>query len=473
LSEPDPNAALGGEETEMLFSNGLKSRVMAKILVVDDKASMRELIVTALERIGYQVCSAANATAALEILRREGADLVISDVKMPGRSGLDLLEETRRILPGCPFILITAFGTIEMAVQAVKGGAAEFLPKPFDLEVLERKVKDLLSMREKSVGPGSMFLDYGPFIGRSPAMQEIYRLIEKIAPTKSAVLIEGESGTGKELAAKALHWRSDRSQGPLVAVSCASLPPTLLESELFGHVRGAFTGAVEDKPGRFERADGGTLFLDEIGDVGPEVQKKLLRVLQEERFERVGGISTVHVDVRIVAATHRRLSELVEQGTFREDLYYRLRVIPLRLPSLRERIEDIPRLAEHFLKLHAEALKREIPGLTQEALEVLKAHSWPGNVRELEHLMLWGITLGEEGQGIDAKILRRGLDAGQDGSIMAPVSSQGNLTEQVEGWEKQLIRKALEKEEGNVSSAAKALGIHRTSLQYKMKKYGL
>ena len=358
-----------------------------RILVVDDEATQRELIGGFLKKQGHGVLLAAGGAEALARVRETQVDLVLSDFKMPGMSGVDLLQGVKAVNPEIPFILMTAYGTVETAVQAMKDGAADYLTKPLDLEELllrigrvseqmrlQTAVRDLqahLVERHRLEG----------IIGESGRMQEVLARVKQVAPSDATVLIRGESGTGKELIARAIHFNSPRAKGPLVSLNCAALPEHLLESELFGHEKGAFTGALGQRQGRFELADGGSIFLDEIGDLSPALQVKLLRVLQERRFERLGGTRTVSVDVRIVAATHRDLEGAIKTGAFREDLYYRLNVVTIQIPPLRERREDIPPLLEHFLRTFAQKDKREVTGLTAAARDALMRYDYPGNVR--------------------------------------------------------------------------------------------
>ncbi len=366
-----------------------------RILIVDDEANMRMVLRAMLMREGYQVDEAADGLAALAAMERSGGDVqvIITDLRMPGLDGMGLLERISADYPGRPVVMITAHGSVDTAVEAMKAGAFDFVTKPFD-------ASDLRAVVQKAVNTARAELDLieadeglesrsaeGAFgmIGRSAAMNEVYTILDKVADTPSTVLITGESGTGKELVASALHHHSARSGRPFIRVNCAAIPQTLIESELFGHEKGAFTGAIASKPGRFELADGGTLFLDEIAEIPTEMQVKLLRVLQEHSFERVGGLKTLKVDVRLVAATNRDLVTQVEAGSFREDLFYRLNVVPIRLPPLRERREDIPLLVRQMLARFAERLGRSVEALSPDAEAAFIAYSWPGNVREMEN----------------------------------------------------------------------------------------
>jgi DNA-binding NtrC family response regulator len=394
---------------------------------------------------------------------------------MPGMSGLELLRNVKAVNPEIPFILVTAYGTVETAVQAMKDGAADYVTKPLDLEELQLRigrvgeqvrlqsaVRDLqahLIERHRLEG----------IIGESGRMQEVLALVKRVAPSDATVLIRGESGTGKELIARALHFNSPRAAGPLVTLNCAALPEQLLESELFGHERGAFTGAVAQRKGRFELADGGSIFLDEIGDLTPALQVKLLRVLQERQFERLGGTRTLAVNVRVLAATHRDLEGAIQAGTFREDLYYRLNVVTLQIPPLRERREDIPLLLDHFLRKFARKNRREVAGLTAAARDALLRYDYPGNVRELENIVERAVLLCR-GAVIDLEDLPVTLRPGERGPADAEV---GRLPDLLAGIERQAIRAALERHGGIQTQAAAELGISERVLRYKIKKYGL
>ena len=428
--------------------------------------------------------TADNGTAALPIVRDTDLDLVLSDMKMPGMDGIELMKKIKEYNRDLPVILITAFAEVEKAVEAMHLGAFTYLAKPFSNEQLLASVRKAIEhyqlVREikrlrREIVPSSGFEG---MIGKNPAMLAVYQLIEKVAPTPSSVLITGESGTGKELVARAIHNLSPRREAPFIPVNCAALSDTLLESELFGHEKGAFTDAVSMRKGRFEMADGGTLFLDEIGEMSPTLQAKLLRILQERSFERVGGNETLAVDVRILAATNRDLKDEVEQGRFREDLYYRLNVIHIHLPPLRERVDDIPALVTHFLRKNAERLGREELTISQEALRLLVSLPWEGNVRELENTIERAAILCN-GDRIEAG------DVQPDSSDLKPQEWSNSLdltsllpeglslSEVLNGIEERLVRQALENA-GNVQArAAEQLGITKSLLQYKMKKYKL
>jgi len=446
-----------------------------RIVVVDDESAQRELIVGFLKKQGHEVFPAATGPEALALVRDRRVDLVLSDCRMPGMSGPELLLEIKTINPEIPLILMTAYGTVETAVQAMKDGAADYLSKPLDLEELllrvarvsERvrltsEVRDLqaqLVERHRLEG----------IIGESGRMQEVLALAKRVAPSDATVLIRGESGTGKELIARAIHFNSPRASGPLVNLNCAALPEQLLESELFGHEKGAFTGAIAQRKGRFEQAGGGSIFLDEIGDLSPALQVKLLRVLQERAFERVGGNKTITADVRMLAATHRDLERAMREGTFREDLYYRLNVVTIQIPPLRERREDIPLLLDHFLRKFAEKNRRDVTGLTAAARDALLKYDYPGNVRELENIVERAVLLCR-GRVIDLEDLPATARPGQR-SAGAPLPK--DLPGVLADIERQAIQSALERTNGIQTQAAEALGISERVLRYKMKKYSL
>jgi DNA-binding NtrC family response regulator len=445
------------------------------ILIVDDEPSIRKVLGAHLRRDGYDVTAAASGVEAIEILQEEGADLVITDLRMPGMDGLELLRWVKQSYPGLPVIMLTAHGTVDSAVEALKRGAQDFLTKPFDQDELRLVILKALAQEEKS--RRSLTSDEAPkdaIVGEAPAIRAVFTLIDKVASSPSTVLVTGESGTGKELVARAIHQASTRRDAPFVTLNCGAIPENLFESELFGHERGAFTGAVTSKPGRFEIANGGTLFLDEIAELPKDLQVKLLRVLQDQTFERVGGVKTIQVDVRLVAATNTDLRQAVAAGTFREDLFYRLNVVPIALPPLRERVDDIPLLVQHFLQKFNRRLDKHVQGITTEALAALKKASWPGNIRELENLVERAVLLSDGGV-LDSDDFPGVADGG-----VAPADEGGDelgLKEYVRvhtaRLERARIKKALAQEEGNVTRASRALGISRKSLQTKMKEYGL
>src|SRR5438876_1518001 len=371
----------------------------ATLLIADDDPGLRQSLERTLTREGYRVILASDGNAALERLQAGGVDLVLTDLKMPGLSGIELLRAVKAIASEVDVILLTAFGTVEEAVKAMKEGAYDFLTKPFQRAQLLRLIRQALERRDLFQQNRALqqrlddLLQQGAVIGSSPAFRRMMTLLEQVAGSSATVLVQGESGTGKELVARTIHARSARSRGPFVAVNCAALPETLLESELFGYEKGAFTGAAGRKEGRFELADGGTLFLDEVADLAPVTQPKILRVLQEGEFERVGGTKTLRVDVRVVTATNQDLAVLVREKRFREDLYYRLNVITVTAPPLRERREDVAVLAQHFLRVYAAKNNRHLDGFTDAALACLEGYSWPGNVRELENVVERAVVL--------------------------------------------------------------------------------
>ncbi|MFZ5634348.1 MAG: sigma-54-dependent transcriptional regulator [Bacillota bacterium] len=449
--------------------------MIPKILIIDDEEHMCWALERAMKQEGYQVLTTTRGRAGLELIREEAPSLVILDLKMPEMDGMEVLKQAKQINPKLPVIMLTAHGTIETAIEAMKIGASDYLAKPFDLDELKMVIKQNLVMsqlvNEVNFLRSELTKKYRKMIGESPAIKEVSRLIEKVANSNATVLITGESGTGKEVAAVAIHQNSPRREYPFVPVNCAALPENLLESELFGHEKGAFTGAVARKLGRFELADKGTIFLDEITEMPLSMQVKLLRVLQEKSFERVGGTETFHVDVRIIAATNRDITGAIEKGQFREDLYYRLNVIQIHLPPLRERKEDIPLLANHFLeKLRPTYLVNKI---TDDALKLLLNYNWPGNIRELQNVLERAAIISQSNEiTVD--------DLPKDIQQSVPIKSGGdtaiNLPDSgisLEELEKELIIKALEKSKGNQTRAAQLLGITRSALLYRIQKHGL
>jgi two-component system response regulator AtoC len=463
---------------------------VAHVLIVDDEMNIRRVLAAMLKREGYEATTSADGEQAMAVLAKTPVDVVVTDLVMPRMGGMDLLKRIAIDFPDVPVIVITAHGSVDSAVAALKSGAFDYITKPFEQEELKKVIAKAarahdLERQNVHLTPGEN--DRPPLVGESASMKAVHEMVARVADSPSTVLITGESGTGKELIAKALHQGSSRRDKPLIKVNCAAIPKDLVESELFGYERGAFTGAVGSKPGRFELADGGTLFLDEIGEVPVEMQVKLLRALQESEFERVGGIKTLHVDVRLVAATNRDLKQLIADGRFREDLYYRLAVVPIALPPLRERREDIPLLVSHFIDKYDQRLGKRVEGIEPEALELLTAYSWPGNIRELENLMERSVLFAD-GSTILASALPDSLR--ERGAIHAPtpilgvahlgaVSAAGGASmkeivrhAQAE-LEKELIVHALEETGGNVTRAAKRLQISRKSLQVKMKELGL
>ncbi|MFO0664931.1 MAG: sigma-54 dependent transcriptional regulator [Polyangiaceae bacterium] len=459
-----------------------------QVLIVDDEPNLRKILAAQLSRDGYDVMTAEDGAEGLSLLRENHIDLVVTDLKMPKVDGMELLREALREAPGLPVILITAHGTVDTAVEALKTGAFDYLTKPFDKDEVRQVVAKALMTRqlgeldatEPATTSGARF----GIIGSSPQLADLYTVLERVADTPTTVLITGESGTGKELVARALHDHSARRDKPFIKVNCAAIPKELIESELFGYERGAFTGAVSSKPGRFELANGGTLFLDEIGEIPVEMQVKLLRALQESEFERVGGIKTMHVDVRLVAATNRDLKKLIAAGTFREDLFYRLNVVPIRLPALRERSTDIPLLVEHFLTKFNDRLKKQVHGCDADAMQQLTKHAWPGNIRELENVVERAVLFcdGESIRAADLPAEVRASDmprSPNDTPLPAATSlpSDSGLKEHVKlamsRLERDLVSRALSQTSGNVTHAARLLKISRKGLQLKMKELGL
>jgi DNA-binding NtrC family response regulator len=449
------------------------------VLIVDDEKHTREGLQRALEN-EFDVYLAEDATQALNLLEGEHFDLMLADLRMPGMDGLKLIKRALSLSRPPICILMTAYGTYETGVEAMKLGAYDCLSKPVNLDELEVKIKKALRGQklEKENVELRQQLDkkYGleHLIGHSEPMQQVFEMIQQVAPSRATALITGPSGTGKELVAHAIHQLSPRKNGPFVAVHCAALATNLLESELFGHERGAFTGAVERRQGRFESADGGTLFLDEIGEIDPQVQVKVLRVLEERTFERVGGSKTITTDVRLIAATNRDLAQMVKEGKFREDLYFRLNVVTIALPPLQERAEDIPLLATHFLAESARENNKPVRELTQEAMNALLAYSWPGNVRELRNYIERAVVL-SKGDKITLRELpqtvRDEATAAGEGGLPAARIVKSDIT--IEEAEKQMIIRALKETNGNRTEAAKRLGISRRTLHRKLHVFQL
>ena len=451
---------------------------MSQILIVEDDRTIREAIEVILNKEGYAVGTAPSAE---EVLTTDSfvPDLLITDYKLPGKNGIELIGSMKEKFPLLESIVITAFGSIDVAVEAVKRGASDFLTKPFSPDELMLKVRQLLELHQTREQKEYLleevrkdFSDY-EIIGNSEEMKKIFSLVSKVARSESTVLIQGESGTGKELIARFIHFHSRRSQGPFIKVNCAALAEGILESELFGHEKGAFTGSIRQRKGRFELANGGTIFLDEIGDLAPNVQVKLLRVLQEGEVERVGGEQTIHVNVRILAATNRDLVNMVQTGAFREDLYYRLNVIPVLLPPLRKRKEDIPDLVQFFLHRLARENSRKKISLDREAMQALIDYPWPGNIRELENVLERSVVLCDSD-----RITLNELPFVQEISPTLEqrkqvLSQKGNLDDRLAEMEKLLLVEAMQDSKGIKTRAARALGIKTSTLYYKLEKYGL
>ena len=448
---------------------------MATVLIIEDEAKMRRLLELNLAEDGLTTLSAGDAESGLRLLHENSVDLVLTDLKLPGMSGVEFLHAAREYNATLPVVVMTAFGSVETAVEAMKAGASDYVLKPFSLaemRMVVRKELDVRNLREENrslrEALGQRY-SHPNIVARSPKMQEVLSTVERVAPSNTTVLLGGESGVGKDLIARAIHEKSRRARGPFVKINSTAIPENLLESELFGYERGAFTGAVASKPGKFELADKGTLFLDEIGDVPPATQVKLLRVLQEREFERLGGTKTVKVDVRLIAATNRDLREALEQGTFREDLYYRLNVVPIEIAPLRERKEDIPDLVQLFVARFAAESGREFSGVSPRAMQMLTAHYWPGNVRELQNVMERACALAK-GPVLDADDIHLEVRAAKPSSGDIPFLPEG-LT--LEEYENDLVRQALHRAHGNKSQAARLLGLTRNALRYRLSKIGV
>ncbi len=444
-----------------------------RILIVEDEEKLRRVVELQLASSGFEVDQAGSAEEGLRLADR--ADLVLTDLRLPGIDGLELIHRLRRQNANLPIIVITAFGTVENAVEAMKAGALDFLPKPFSMDHLMAVVNKGLEMRalrdENRKLREELGLRYAfeNIIGRSAPMQDIFATIERVAPTRATVLIAGESGTGKDLIARAIHYHSPRRDRPFVKIDCTTIPENLMESELFGYERGAFTGANSPKVGKFETAEAGTVFLDEIGDMPASIQVKLLRVLQERAFERLGSTKTRQIDVRVIAATNADLRAALESGEFREDLYYRLNVVPLTVPPLRERKDDIPALVDHFIKKYSKELGSRATSISSEALQVLWSHHWPGNVRELQNVIERSMVLCS-GDRLEASDIKLDVAPRYPQNAEEPLLPGGMTLEE---HERMLIRKALDQASGNKSQAARLLGLTRNALRYRLSQMGL
>ena len=455
----------------------------SRILVVDDEPSMRELLDIVLRREGHEVFKASNGRQAVEILEREPIDLLISDIKMPDMSGVDVLKAAKLLDADIVGIMVTAYASIESAVEAMHLGAYDYVSKPFNVEELKLRIRK--GLERKQLAQENDLLRralqtthrFANIIGQSAAMQQVFQLIETIAPTTSTVLVTGESGTGKELVARAIHFNSPRRDRPFVALNCGALPETLLESELFGHMKGSFTGADSNRKGLVETAEKGTIFLDEIGEMSPMMQVKLLRVLQERKFRRVGGGEEIDADIRVVTATNRDLGQMVDGGKFREDLFYRINVIPVHLPALREREGDILLLAEHFVARFSQAMGKSISAIADDARERLEAYPWPGNIRELENAMERAVAL-ERSDVVSVSSLPAAVQRGEarrpgQGTAMPQLPQGFDLEQHVQEIEREYIAEALRRAGGVKMKAAELLGMSFRSFRYYMKKYNL
>jgi two-component system, NtrC family, response regulator PilR len=473
--------------TELQTDEPVATAGPARVLVVDDERSMRELLSIVLRRDGYEVVVAEDGAGALAVLGRERVDILITDIRMPNMNGVELLREAKRISPDIISIVMTAFASTETAVEALRLGAADYVNKSpsaaSEVRLRVGRELDRKRLQQENVllkkALKSTF-QYSNIIGSSSSMLAVFQLVDTIAPTSSTVLISGESGTGKELVARAIHFNSPRKDRPFVAVNCGALSETLLDSELFGHMRGSFTGADSNKKGLIEVAEKGTIFLDEIGEMSPLVQVKLLRVLQERKFRRLGGTEEIGADIRVLAATNRDLLKMVADGTFREDLFYRINVIPLRLPPLRERLDDIPALAEHFVAKFAQQMGKPIAGISGGAVARLREHHWPGNIRELENAMERAVAL-EQSPMILAESLpeQLNLPVGAATATPGPAPAEGipdggfDLERHVQHIEREYIAEALRQSGGVKVKAADLLGMSFRSFRYYTKKYNL
>lgn len=456
------------------------------ILIADDEKGARFGMKKALEKDGYPLFEATSGPEAVEFIKNHLPDIVFLDINMPEMNGLEVLEKIRGM--ECPplVVVITAYGSEKIAVEAMKKGAYDYIAKPFDVEELRLITRNALeklalqdeNRRLRSQLEGLSTVEgLGEIVGQSPAMRRVFTKIEKVAPTETTVLLLGESGSGKELVAREIHRRSHRADKPLVVMNCAALPETLIESELFGHEKGAFTGATERRIGKFEMAHGGTIFLDEIGDMSPNTQAKLLRAIEEKKFERLGGMETLRVDARVISATNKDLPAEIEKGTFREDLYYRLKVVEIELPALRQRREDIPLLVQHFLRLFSRRHKKELEGVSREVMRILLSYDWPGNVRQLANTLERAVILAE-----NATITREDLPEDLKGD-QPPVSSSTILDytlpfreakrRVVESFEREYILQSLKAHKGNITKTAEALGMHRQGLQQKLRELNI
>ena len=452
----------------------------ARILVVDDELNMRLVLKAMLKKEGYEVATAADGQEALQILKEEKIAVVATDLKMPRLDGMGLLDRIMQDDPSLPVIILTAHGTVANAVDALKKGAFDYLTKPFEQDELKTVIMKAIKTRQlgdRDLSAPADDVDPYRIVGASSRMAEIHEIIRKVSPTTTTVLITGETGTGKELIARAIHRNSSRKEQPFIKINCAAIAENLVESELFGYEKGAFTGAVTTKPGRFELAHRGTLFLDEVGEIPRDMQSKLLQAIQDQNFERVGGLKNISVDVRLIAATNLNLPQEVKEGKFREDLFYRLNVFPIHIPPLRERTEDILPLAGHFLEKFNRKLKMQVEGLSPEVRDCLLAYPWPGNIRELEHLVERMVLMAEGPiiamAIVPPEIVRAAHEPSPAAPDIAETPGRDVLKSHMEEMEKQIIARCLEECDGNVTRAAERLGLSRKGLQLKMIKHRL
>jgi DNA-binding NtrC family response regulator len=447
------------------------------ILVIDDEAAQRDVLTGYLKKKGYKIFSASSGQEGIEITMNNPVDIILSDFKMPDLNGIEVLEQIKDINPEISFVIVTAYGTVENAVKAMRLGAFDYISKPVDLDELDLMIDRIIEHKnlksENQLLKTQLQEKYkiSSIVSQSQKMEEIINIAARVAESKATVLLTGENGTGKEVLGKAIHYMSSRKGSPFIAVNVPALTETLLESELFGHEKGAFTGADKMKKGRFEIAHGGTVFLDEVGDIPQSIQVKLLRVLQEHQFERVGGTDKIEVDVRIIAATNKNLDQKIKEGTFREDLYYRLNVVSIIIPPLRERKEDILPMIESFIQKYCKENKKELLEISKDSVDVLMKYNYPGNVRELENIIERAVVL-TRGNVITLNDLPMNIRGFKEEKTLA-VLGEGTLTDQVEALEKQLIYDALQESSGNQTKAGKLLGLTERNLRYKLKKYNI
>ena len=452
---------------------------MVKILIIDDEKSILDLLSVVFKKEGYSVETSLSAKTALELIDKEEFDLILTDIKLPQMSGMKILKYVKEKYPAMPVVMITAYGTIKQAIEALKMGAMDYIVKPFNMEELKIIVAQGLENRriqqENVLLKKDLEEKYGMnnMVGKSKKMLEVYNLIEKIAVTDSTVLISGESGTGKEIAARAIHFHSRRRERPFVSINCGALPENLLESELFGHVKGSFTGAIANKKGMFETAEKGTLFLDEVGEMSPWTQVKLLRTLQDRKVRRVGGTDEFPIDVRIIGATNQDLKKRIEEGKFREDLFYRLNVISLELPPLRNRKEDIPLLVSHFLSKYCDKMGRNMKRMAPRVMKVFESYSWPGNVRELENSIERIIAIEERETITESSLPEELISPQREQDRSYEVKPGFDLNTTLDDISRNFVQQALQRTNGNLKETATLLGINYRSLRYLIEKLGL